>query len=64
VDGETGFVVPVDGYAEHAAEALKRVGDIDPKACREHAERHFSKEAMVAGYEAVFERAVTETPSR
>jgi glycosyltransferase involved in cell wall biosynthesis len=62
-DGETGFVVPVEGYAEHAADAIKRLGDIDSKACRERVERQFSKEAMVAGYEAVFERA-TESSSR
>jgi glycosyltransferase involved in cell wall biosynthesis len=63
-DGETGFVVPVEGYAEHAADAIKRLDDIDPKACRDRVERHFSKEAMVAGYEAVFERAAAEASSR
>jgi glycosyltransferase involved in cell wall biosynthesis len=62
-DGETGFIVPVEGYAEHAKEALQRLGDIDPKACRERVERLFSKEAMVAGYEGVFERATAEAPS-
>jgi glycosyltransferase involved in cell wall biosynthesis len=64
VDGETGFIVPVEDYAEHAADALKRLDDINPKACRERVERHFSKEAMVTGYEAVFERAVAEASSR
>ncbi len=62
-DGETGFIVPVEGYADHAADALKRVSNIDPKACRERVERSFSKEAMVAGYEAVFERAAAEASS-
>src|SRR2546422_11547363 len=51
VDGETGFVVSVENYAEEAAAALDRLGDIDPKACRRRVEERFSKEAMVAGYE-------------
>lgn len=59
-DGETGFIVPVETYPESAAEALKRLADIDPRACRERVDRLFSKEAMVAGYEKVFERAVAE----
>jgi glycosyltransferase involved in cell wall biosynthesis len=59
-DGETGFIVPVESYPESATDALKRVTDIDPQACRARVERLFSKEAMVAGYEKVFERAVAE----
>jgi glycosyltransferase involved in cell wall biosynthesis len=57
-DGETGFVVSVDGYAEEAAAALERLAEIDPRACRARVEERFSKEAMVTGYERVFERAV------
>lgn len=57
-DGTTGFVVPVEDYPEAAARALKRLGEIDPAACRRWVEERFSKEAMVAGYERVFERAV------
>jgi glycosyltransferase involved in cell wall biosynthesis len=60
-DGETGFIVPVERYPESATEALKRVGDIDPRVCRDRVERLFSKEAMVAGYEEVFERAVADS---
>jgi glycosyltransferase involved in cell wall biosynthesis len=56
-DGETGFIVPVETYPEAAAEALTRLGDIDPEACRGWVEKRFSKEAMVAGYETVFQRA-------
>lgn len=58
-DGRTGFVVPVEGYAEAAAEAVRRLDEIDPKACRARVEELFSKEAMVAGYEEVFEQAVS-----
>ncbi|HVM11061.1 MAG TPA: glycosyltransferase family 4 protein, partial [Actinomycetota bacterium] len=57
-DAETGFVLPVDGFGEAAADALRRVGDIDPKACRRRVEERFSKEAMVTGYERAYERAL------
>jgi glycosyltransferase involved in cell wall biosynthesis len=56
-DGTTGFVVSVEDYPQDAAAAIRRLGEIDPKACRTHVEQRFSKEAMVSGYEAVFERA-------
>jgi glycosyltransferase involved in cell wall biosynthesis len=61
-DGTTGFVVSVENYAVEAAEALARLGEIDPAACRSHVEKSFSKETMVSGYERVFERAVAEAP--
>jgi glycosyltransferase involved in cell wall biosynthesis len=57
-DGVTGWIVDVDRYVEQAAERLGRLGEIDPQACRERVRRRFSKEAMVAGYEGVFERVV------
>jgi glycosyltransferase involved in cell wall biosynthesis len=58
-DGETGFVVSVERYPEEAAERLERLDEIDPRACRARVERLFSKEAMVGGYERVFERALS-----
>ena len=58
-DGVTGWIVEVERYAESAAERLARLDEIDPRACRERVRRLFSKEAMVAGYERVFERAVS-----
>jgi glycosyltransferase involved in cell wall biosynthesis len=57
-DEETGFIVPVETYPVAAAAAINRLGEIDPKACRSWVEKRFSKEAMVVGYEAVFERAL------
>jgi glycosyltransferase involved in cell wall biosynthesis len=60
VDGETGFVVPVEDYPARAADALKRLDEIDPIACRARVQSKFSKQAMVAGYEAVFERVVSQ----
>jgi glycosyltransferase involved in cell wall biosynthesis len=59
VDGETGFIVPVDSYAEAAVEAIKRADDLDRRALRRHVEEKFSAEAMVAAYEAVYERVLT-----
>ncbi len=60
LDGETGFIVSVENYAEEAADRLGRLGEIDPLAARARVQRLFSKEAMVAGYERVFERAIAE----
>ena len=59
-DGVTGWIVPVEDYAAGAADRLRHVSEIDPKACRDRVRRLFSKEAMVAGYEGVFERAITD----
>jgi glycosyltransferase involved in cell wall biosynthesis len=57
-DGATGWIVDVEDYPAGAAERLKRLAEIDPRRCRERVRRLFSKEAMVAGYERVFERAI------
>jgi glycosyltransferase involved in cell wall biosynthesis len=57
-DGETGFIVPVDGYVEAAVEAIKRAPELDPRACRARVEERFSAEAMVDGYEAIFDRVL------
>jgi glycosyltransferase involved in cell wall biosynthesis len=59
VDGETGFIVPVETYAEEAAVRLKQLDQIDPFACRRRVEDLFSKQAMVAGYERAFERVLS-----
>jgi glycosyltransferase involved in cell wall biosynthesis len=58
-DGVTGWIVDVEDYAAQAAERLTRLAEIDPHACRDRVQRLFSKEAMVAGYEDVFDRAVS-----
>jgi glycosyltransferase involved in cell wall biosynthesis len=44
---DTGFVV--HSYQEFK-NCLERVADIDPKRCREHVRRNFSREAMVRAY--------------
>jgi glycosyltransferase involved in cell wall biosynthesis len=58
-DGETGFIVSVEGYPEEAAIRLKELDRIDAAACRRRVEERFSTRAMVAGYEAVFERVLS-----
>jgi glycosyltransferase involved in cell wall biosynthesis len=60
VDGVTGWIVSVENYQQEAAEKLKHLDEIDPQAGRERVQRLFSKEAMVAGYEGVFERVVAD----
>jgi glycosyltransferase involved in cell wall biosynthesis len=60
VDGETGFIVPVETYAEDAAIASKRLDEIDPRACRRRVEERFSRDAMLTGYERAFERVLAE----
>jgi glycosyltransferase involved in cell wall biosynthesis len=60
-DGETGFVVSVDDYPREAAAMLQRLGEIEPEAGRSRVRGLFSKEAMVAGYERVFEEVLAAT---
>jgi glycosyltransferase involved in cell wall biosynthesis len=57
-DGETGLLLPVEGYEEAVAEALPRLDEISPLACRRRVEEMFSQRSMVEGYEAVFRDAV------
>jgi glycosyltransferase involved in cell wall biosynthesis len=51
-DGETGFIV--DSVDEMAA-AVDRVGELDPHVMRARVKELFSAEAMVAGYERVYQ---------
>jgi glycosyltransferase involved in cell wall biosynthesis len=60
-DGVTGFVVPVEGYAEAAAAALERIGEIDPRACRRRVEERFTLERMLDGYEEVYRGVVSSS---
>lgn len=64
VDGETGFIVSVENYPQQAAAALRRLDQIDPAACRARVRERFSGDAMVAGYEAVFERVLAAAELR
>lgn len=57
--GETGFLVP-PGDLDAFCDAVTRVGDLDPHACRRRVEAHYSGERMVRGYEEVYERVLTQ----
>lgn len=54
-DGVTGFRRDT---ADELVEALGHIGEISPSDCRERVERLFSAEAMVRGYEQVFEQVL------
>jgi glycosyltransferase involved in cell wall biosynthesis len=54
-DGETGFIV---SSVDEMAAAVDRVGELDPHTLRAWVEQRFSAEAMVAGYERAYERAL------
>jgi glycosyltransferase involved in cell wall biosynthesis len=60
-DGETGFIVSVERFAEEATERLGHLDEISPAACRERVDLLFDKEAMVEGYERVFDEVVGTT---
>jgi glycosyltransferase involved in cell wall biosynthesis len=56
-DGVTGFVVE----DEHAmAQAVARLGEIDPAACRATCEKRFGVPAVVRGYENVYRQAMAK----
>ena len=54
-EGETGFIV--DSVEEMAA-AVDRVGALDPHVMRARVKELFSAEAMVAGYERIYQRVL------
>jgi glycosyltransferase involved in cell wall biosynthesis len=55
LDERTGAVAD---DAAGLADAIRRAVDLDPSACRARAKSRFSTEAMVRGYEAVYERVL------
>jgi glycosyltransferase involved in cell wall biosynthesis len=58
IDGTTGFV---RSLPEELPEALSRVDEIDPVACRLDAEHRFSVDSMVRGYERIYERVLARS---
>jgi glycosyltransferase involved in cell wall biosynthesis len=54
-DGETGFVV---ASVEEMATSVDRVGDLDPHVMRARVKERFSAEAMVAGYERIYQQVL------
>ncbi len=61
VDGRTGFVVDT---VEEMASAVKKIDQIDRKACRRHVQRNFSTEKMVESYETTFENIIKHFAER
>jgi glycosyltransferase involved in cell wall biosynthesis len=53
-DGETGFVV--SSVKEMAA--VDRLGELDPQVMRARVKEQFSAEAMVAGYEHIYQQVL------
>lgn len=51
--GETGFLIEPSNR-DAFCDAVQRVGDIDPVACRRRVEDDFSEQAMTTGYERIF----------
>lgn len=54
VDGKTGFVIDPHSGIEGIIEAIKKIDQIDRKACREHAMANFSVSRMVDDYERFY----------
>ena len=59
-DQRTGFLC---SSPEEMVEAVRRIDQISPSACRAHVGLRFSAEAMVTGYERIFERLGTPRPA-
>ena len=59
-DGHNGFIAEdVDGLVE----AVGRIGEIDPSACRESVERRFTVERLLDEYEALYHKLLAEESS-
>jgi glycosyltransferase involved in cell wall biosynthesis len=54
-DGETGFIV--ESVQEMAA-AVDRLDELDPQVMRAWVKERFSDEAMVAGYEHIYQQVL------
>ena len=61
LDGETGFVVGDEG---EMAAAVDRLGEIDPRRCRESARERFDVEAVACAYEEAYETVSSHSPIR
>lgn len=52
--GKTGFIVKPEEGVEGLVKAYEKIGEIDPKACRDHVVDNFSIERMVENYEKTY----------
>jgi glycosyltransferase involved in cell wall biosynthesis len=74
-DGVTGFIIDPDDVQrpgkgswiikkqglEGLVEAVRRIGEIDRKTCRERVEKHFSRDQMISEYLSLYERVHQRT---
>jgi glycosyltransferase involved in cell wall biosynthesis len=60
VDGVTGYVRQDAG---ELPEAIRRVHELDPKACRRRVADHFDVADMVEGYETIYRRMIEQSGS-
>jgi glycosyltransferase involved in cell wall biosynthesis len=56
-DGETGFIV---SSVQEMAAAVDRLGELDPHVMRARVKEQFSAEAMVAGYERIYQQMLAD----
>ncbi|MDP2633071.1 MAG: glycosyltransferase family 4 protein [Candidatus Curtissbacteria bacterium] len=56
--GKGGWVIKKQGI-EGLIEAIRRIGEIDRKACRKHVEENFTVEKMVENYEKLYLRILS-----
>jgi glycosyltransferase involved in cell wall biosynthesis len=56
-DGVTGFVVK-EGDVEGMVNAIRQIGYIDRRKCREYVKKNYSLEKMVDGYEKIFGKLI------
>lgn len=73
-DGLTGFIVDQDNEdrpgkgtwiikkqgIEGLVEAIRRIGEIDRRACRKHVEENFTVDKMTEGYERVYSQIINK----
>ncbi|MBI4990952.1 glycosyltransferase [Candidatus Gottesmanbacteria bacterium] len=60
-EGKTGYVVEVETGVDGLIHAVKNISGIQRGDCRSHVVERFSKEAMVEGYEAVYQRILNKS---
>jgi glycosyltransferase involved in cell wall biosynthesis len=58
-DNVTGFIV---ADQEHAVKAVRRLGEIDRRECREYFEEHFDAERMALEYLQIYQRIIRKEP--
>jgi len=61
IDGENGFLCDT---TREMVDAVARIDEISPRVCHEHAAELFSADAMVSGYERIYESVLARAGGR